>query len=66
MTALRITGGRVIDPASGHDRQADVWIDAGRIAAIGAAPAAFPSHERVDASGCVVCPGLVDLSARLR
>jgi dihydroorotase len=66
MTALRITGGRVIDPGSGHDAEADVWIDAGRIAAIGAAPASFPSHERIDASGCIVCPGLVDLSARLR
>ena len=66
MTALHITGGRVIDPASGHDGEADVWIDGGRIAAIGAAPASFPEHERVDASGCIVCPGLVDLGARLR
>ena len=66
MTALRITGGRVIDPAQGTDTHTDVWIDGGRIAAVGDAPAAFPEHERIDAAGHVVCPGLVDLCARLR
>lgn len=66
MSALVIAGGRVIDPGAGIDRTADVWVEGGRIAAIGAAPREFPEHERIDASGRVVCPGLVDLCARLR
>lgn len=66
MTAWRISGGRVIDPANDIDRIADVWITDGRIAALGEAPAGFPQHEQIEAAGRVVCPGLVDLCARLR
>ncbi len=66
MSALRISGGRVVDPASGHDAPGDVWIDDGRIAALGEPPSGFPAHDSIDASGQVVCPGLVDLCARLR
>jgi len=66
MSALVLHGGRVIDPASGTDTEADVWIADGRIAAVGAAPGDFPEHDRIDVSGLVVCPGLVDLCARLR
>lgn len=66
MTAWRISGGRVIDPANDIDRIADVWIADGRIAAVGQAPAGFPQHEQIEAAGRVVCPGLVDLCARLR
>src|SRR5262245_28363226 len=63
---LKISNGRVIDPANNIDRQADVYIANGRIAAIGAAPADFEAAATIDASGCVVAPGLVDLAARLR
>lgn len=66
MTTLAIIGGRVIDPAGDLDRVADVWVRDGRIAAIGEQPDGFPEHERVAADGLVVCPGLVDLCARLR
>lgn len=66
MSAVVIAGGRVIDPAAGVDRVTDLCIDGGRIVALGAAPRAFPGHERIDASGRIVCPGLVDLCARLR
>lgn len=66
MSAVVIAGGRVVDPAAGMDRVTDVWINGGRIAAVGKAPARFPSHERIDAGGRIVCPGLVDLCARLR
>ena len=38
---LKISNGRVIDPASGLDQQTDVYIADGRIAAIGTAPAGF-------------------------
>ena len=61
-----ITGARLIDPAGGRDGPADLHLADGRVAAIGAAPDGFVADRRVDASGLVACPGLVDLSARLR
>jgi dihydroorotase len=63
---IQIQNGRVIDPASSIDRPADVFIAEGRIAAVGKAPASFVAEGVIDASGCIVCPGLIDLSARLR
>jgi dihydroorotase len=65
MTIL-IQGGRVIDPASGFDAVADVSIADGKILAIGAVPAGFTADTTLNAQGCVVAPGLVDLSVRLR
>ena len=62
---ILIQNGRVIDPASGFDKTADVAIAAGRIVAIGQAPADFTPNRTLDASGCIVAPGLVDLAARL-
>ncbi|MEK8031909.1 dihydroorotase [Ideonella sp. DXS29W] len=61
-----IKNGRVIDPASGRDEMADVAVAAGRIVAIGRTPGDFDTAKVIDASGCVVAPGLVDLAARLR
>ena len=61
-----LTGARVIDPSSRTDRAADLFIDAGRIVAIGAPPHGFAAQRSIDASGCWVLPGLVDLAARLR
>lgn len=63
---VHIKGGRVVDSASNTDKNADVFIVAGRVAAIGEAPEGFEANAVLDATGCVVCPGLVDLSARLR
>ena len=63
---IRIRNGRVIDPASGSDATKDVFLVEGRIEAVGAAPAGFEAERVIDAAGLVVCPGLVDLSARLR
>lgn len=63
---IRIQNGRVIDPASQLDARQDVFIDDGRIAAIGEAPAEFSPEKIIDATGLLVLPGLVDLSARLR
>ncbi len=64
MTIL-IQGGRVIDPANGFDAVADVAIADGKILAIGAVPADFTAEQTIDATGCIVAPGLVDLSVRL-
>ncbi|MEY4980320.1 MAG: hypothetical protein RLZZ352_2590 [Pseudomonadota bacterium] len=63
---IRIQNGRVIDPATGRDELADVAIAAGRIIAIGKIAPDFQSNRTIDATGCVVAPGLVDLAVRLR
>ncbi len=63
---LKIHGGRLIDPRNGVDRQTDVYIADGRIAAIGAAPDGFRVDHTLDAVGLIVAPGLIDLCARLR
>jgi dihydroorotase len=63
---LHLKGGRVIDPANKVDDLLDVYIADGRIAALGGAPEGFGSAQEIDAGGCIVCPGLVDLCARVR
>ena len=63
---LLIQGGRVVDPSSNHNAIADIAVSDGKILAIGQVPAGFKPDSTIDAAGCVVCPGLVDLSVRLR
>lgn len=63
---LSILGARVIDPLSGLDQTTDLHIDAGKIIAIGAAPAGFKPARSIDAQGLVAAPGLVDLNVALR
>ena len=63
---ILIKNGRVIDPKNGMDAVNDVFIIAGKIVAIGAEPTRFQANHIIDAKGLIVCPGLVDLSVRLR
>jgi len=63
---ITIAGARLIDPASGLDRVEALHLAQGRIAAMGDAPQGFVAERRIEAAGLVVCPGLIDLSARLR
>lgn len=63
---LHIKNGRLIDPANGIDAHKDLYIAAGKVVAVGAAPAGFTASKTIDAAGLMVVPGLVDLSARLR
>jgi len=63
---IQIKNGRLIDPKSSIDAVCDVFITAGKIAAIGVAPSGFVADKVIDASGLVVAPGLIDLAARLR
>ncbi len=65
-TRLSIRGGRVIDPANRIDALTDLHIQGGRVLALGAAPAGFVADSVIEAAGLVVCPGLVDLCARMR
>ena len=63
---LLIKNGRVIDPATGFDQVGDLAIAAGRIVSLNGGLADFLPNKTIDASGCIVAPGLIDLSARLR
>ena len=65
-TRVLIQGGRVIDPASGLDAQADVALANGAVLAIQNIPADFQADVTIPAAGCLVLPGLVDLAVRLR
>ena len=63
---IEIRNGRLIDPAQGIDRIASLCIDDGLIAGIGEGRRDRPPERTIDATGRVVCPGFVDLAARLR
>ena len=63
---IQISGGRVIDPANKVDRVQNVYIADGKIIALGKAPQDFQADMEIDACHRIVCPGLVDVSARLR
>ena len=65
-TKLLIKGGRVIDPASGFDDLADVALLDGTVLAIQNIPPYFQPTQTIDATGCLVIPGLLDLAVRLR
>jgi len=61
-----IKHGRIVDPANKLDKVADLFIENGKIVAIGKDPAGYTPEQIVEAKNRIVCPGLVDLSARLR
>ncbi|TAN46433.1 MAG: dihydroorotase [Methylococcaceae bacterium] len=63
---ILIRGGRLIDPAHGIDAIVDLYLAQGRVAGVDAAPAGFQADTVVDAADHVVCPGFIDLCARLR
>ena len=63
---IHIKNGRLVDPKNNVDAQKDVFIAAGKVVAVGVMPEGFHANRVIEAGGLVVCPGLVDLSARLR
>ena len=63
---IHIRGGRVIDPARDLDAALDVFVADGQILALGATPDGFRADRILDARDRIVCPGFIDLSARLR
>ena len=65
MSSLLITGGRVVDPASGGNGRADVLIRDGRIEAVGTG---FDATDItvLHADGAIVAPGFIDMHAHLR
>ena len=68
MNSLLLSGGRVIDPSRRFDATADVLLVDGKIVAVGKALDSQlpPGGERIDVTGLVVCPGLIDLHVHLR
>src|SRR4051812_34623 len=58
---LAIRKARLIDPATGRDGAGDLYIADGKISA-----EAGRVDRTIDAKGLVVCPGFVDIAARLR
>jgi dihydroorotase len=65
MPTLRITNGRVIDPAQGIDQVTDLWIRDETVLGLGPQPTAQADHV-IEASGKIVCPGLIDMHVHLR
>lgn len=63
---IHIQNGRLIDPQNRIDAVRDIYIADGRIQSIDTPPAGFHADRVIDASHLVVCPGLIDLSVRLR
>lgn len=70
MADLFIKGGRLIDPASGTDRTADVHVSGSRIARIsgesGGRLDVPAGAEVIDAEGLIITPGLIDPHVHLR
>lgn len=63
---IQIKNGHLIDPKNQIDGLCDLFITAGKVVAVGSAPAGFVAQQVIDATGLVVAPGLIDLAARLR
>lgn len=66
LQSIAILGGHVVDPAHQRDGIHDLFIDEGKIIAIDHAPEDFVASITIDARHKVVCPGLIDICARLR
>ena len=67
MNDILIKSGRVIDPANGIDKKADVLIKDGRIVkVIGKAGPKDKARKTINASGKLVTPGLIDLHVHCR
>ncbi|MGA1536832.1 MAG: amidohydrolase/deacetylase family metallohydrolase, partial [bacterium] len=58
---LLLKGGRVMDPSVGLDANKDVAFTDGKISAILDSNSPVEAKEVQDVSGCIVCPGLIDL-----
>ncbi|MBW2273285.1 MAG: dihydroorotase [Deltaproteobacteria bacterium] len=65
MSRILIRNGRLLDPVSRADQVGDVLVEEGRIARLGSSLEAAGA-EVIEAEGCWVAPGLVDMHVHLR
>src|SRR5690242_18867024 len=65
MTTILISNGRVIDPSQGLDRVTDLWVRGEQVLGVGPQPGA-QADRVLDATGLLVCPGLIDMHVHLR
>lgn len=63
---MLIKGGRIVDPKNGMDQTADLVIENGKIKKIGTGLEDGSYETFIDASGCVVAPGLIDVHVHFR
>lgn len=62
---LKIVNGQVYDPANGiRGEVRDIWLAGGKVVAA-PAPAGAPAHETIDAAGCAVMPGGVEIHSHV-
>lgn len=68
MPSLTLINGRVIDPGNGLDDQTDLVLTDGKVASIGkiTRPDASADSVVIDASGCLISPGLIDVHVHFR
>ena len=66
MRPVLITGGLVIDPSQKIDARLDLLLVDGKVARLGEGIEAPEKAERIDATGLVVTPGLIDVHVHLR
>jgi len=64
MTTLLIANGRVIDPSQNLDRVTDLWLADGTVLGVG--PRDATADQTLNASGCIVSPGWIDMHVHLR
>jgi dihydroorotase len=63
---LLIRGGRVVDPAGGHDGEMDVLVEDGRIARVGRGLPVDGAEVLDVRKGWIVAPGLIDIHVHFR
>jgi dihydroorotase len=63
---LLLTGGRIVDPSQGIDEPRDLLVVGGKVEALALGITGPDEAERVDVTGFVLAPGLVDVHVHLR
>ena len=66
MSSLSILNGHLIDPKNNLDGKHDLFIQDGIVISLDKPPKGFRADTTVDAKNKIVCPGLIDLCARVR